>query len=73
MRIIPLFVALAAFAHAEPLFNGKDLSNWKVDSKSKAEHWTVKDGTIHCQSDPKKAGSILWTTKEFTDFTLTLE
>jgi hypothetical protein len=73
MRIIPLFLALTAFANAEPLFNGKDLSNWRVDSKSKVEHWTVKDGTIHCQSGPKKAGSILWTNKEFTDFTLTLE
>ena len=72
-----LILALATSSFAQDgftsLFNGKDLSNWKVDSKSKAEHWTVKDGTIHCQSDPKKAGSILWTTKEFTDFTLTLE
>jgi len=73
MRKFSLFLALTAFAHAEPLFNGKDLSNWRVDSKSKVEHWTVKDGTLHCQSGPKKAGSILWTNKEFTDFTLTLE
>ncbi|MBR9761023.1 DUF1080 domain-containing protein [bacterium] len=57
----------------ESLFNGKNLDQWRIDSKSKATHWTVKDGTIHCQSDPKKAGSLLWTTKEFTDFTLTLE
>ncbi len=58
---------------AESLFNGKNLDQWRVASKSKAIHWTVKDGTIHCQSDPKKAGSLLWTKQEFTDFTLTLE
>jgi hypothetical protein len=57
----------------ESLFNGKNLDQWRVASKSKAIHWTVKDGTIHCQSDPKKAGSLLWTKEEFTDFTLILE
>jgi hypothetical protein len=70
-----LIVLLLPFSllQAEPLFNGKDLKNWRVDSKSKVTHWTVKDGLIHCQSGPKKAGSLLWTKKEFTDFTLTLE
>ena len=73
MRIIPTPLPLTAFANAEPLFNGTDLSNWKVESKGTAENWTVKDGIIHWQSDPSKKGSILWTKKEFTDFTLTLE
>ena len=73
MRMLPLLLALTAFAHAEPLFNGKDLSNWRVESQGKAVNWTVKDGTIHCQSDPSKKGSLLWTKEEFTDFTLTLE
>lgn len=70
--LIALLLPFSALA-GESLFNGKDLSNWRVDSKSKVVHWTVKDGVIHCQSGPKKAGSLLWTTKEFTDFTLTLE
>ena len=73
MRIPTLFILLSSFLQAEPLFNGKDLSNWRIDSKSKAEHWTVKEGVIHCKSCPKKAGSVLWTKKDFTDFTLTLE
>jgi hypothetical protein len=72
MRIPTLFILLSSLLHAEPLFNGKDLSNWRIDSKSKAEHWTVKKGVIHCKSGPKKAGSVLWTKKDFTDFTLTL-
>ncbi|MDA7917092.1 DUF1080 domain-containing protein, partial [Akkermansiaceae bacterium] len=57
----------------EKIFNGKDLSNWRVDSKSNHPHWTVKEGIIHCQSGPKNKGSILWTKKEFSDFTLTLD
>ena len=73
MRIPTLFILLSSLLHAEPLFNGKDLSNWRIDSKSKAEHWTVKEGVIHCKSGPKKAGSVLWTKKDFTDFTLALE
>ena len=69
---LALFLPISSMAE-ESLFNGKNLDQWRIDSKSKATHWTVKDGTIHCQSDPKKAGSLLWTTKDFTDFTLTLE
>ncbi|MDB4537949.1 DUF1080 domain-containing protein [Akkermansiaceae bacterium] len=78
MKIRTLLATLALLAPlsslaGESLFNGKDLSNWRVDSKSKVTHWTVKDGILHCQSGPKKAGSLLWTKKEFSDFTLTLE
>ena len=71
--LLPLFLLpFTAFA-GDSLFNGKDLSGWKSDAKGDFPYWTVKDGAIHCQSGPKKKGSILWTTKEFTDFTLTLE
>lgn len=73
MRIPILLLSLTAFLSAEPLFNGKDLNNWRVDSKSDHPHWTVKDGTIHCKSGPKNQASLLWTKKEFTNFTLTLE
>ena len=57
----------------EALFNGKDLSNWRVEAKGDHPYWTVRDGILHCQSGPQKRGSILWTKKDFTDFTLTLE
>lgn len=70
--LIALLLPFSTLA-GESLFNGKDLSQWRIDSKSKATHWTIKDGLIHCQSDPKQAGSLLWTKKEFTDFTLTLD
>jgi len=70
--LIVLLLPFSALA-GESLFNGKDLEGWRVDSKSKHAHWTVKDGTIHCQSGPKKKGSLLWTKKEFTDFILVVE
>ncbi|MEN8772116.1 MAG: DUF1080 domain-containing protein [Akkermansiaceae bacterium] len=67
-----LLLPLTVFG-GESLFNGKDLTGWKSDAKGDFPYWTAKDGELHCQSGPKKKGSILWTTKEFTDFTLTLE
>ena len=70
--IIACFLPFSCLA-GESLFNGKDLSQWRVDSKSKVTHWTAQDGVIHCQSGPKKAGSLLWTKKEFTNFTLSLD
>ena len=71
--LIPfLLLPFTAFA-GESLFNGKDLTGWKSDAKGDFPYWTAKDGVIQCQSGPKKKGSILWTTKEFTNFILTLE
>jgi hypothetical protein len=58
---------------AKPIFNGKDLTGWKSDAKGTFAHWTVSDGILHAVSDPKKQGNQLWTTKEYTDFSLTLE
>jgi hypothetical protein len=73
MKYLLLFLFPVTALAGESLFNGKDLKNWRVEGKSDFPHWTVKDGVIHCQSGPKKKGSLLWTKKEFTDFTLTLE
>ncbi|MGD1979499.1 MAG: DUF1080 domain-containing protein [Akkermansiaceae bacterium] len=73
MKLLPLLLLPFTALAEESLFNGKDLKNWRSDAKSDFPYWTVKDGTIQCQSGPKKKGSILWTKKEFTDFTLTLE
>jgi len=49
------------------LFNGKDLSGWKVDEETR-QHWTVKDGVL--EHDGKKRD--LWTEPQFGDFTLML-
>ena len=64
--LITLFAA-SLLAQAEPtsLFNGKDLTGWKVAG---ADCWKVVDGAIDGENDPKKKGSILWTEKEYTNF-----
>lgn len=52
-----------------PLFNGKDLSGWKVMGKEAG--WTVKDGVIH--SDAGKEGHWLRSEKQFGDYILKVE
>jgi hypothetical protein len=57
------------------LFNGKDLTGWKIflDPRKKADPekiWTVKDGEIHCE------GSVfgyLITDKEYGDYVLKVQ
>ena len=73
--LIALSIAALPFSAlaGQSLFNGKDLTGWKSDAKGDFPYWTAKEGVLHCQSGPKKKGSVLWTTKEFQDFTLTLE
>jgi len=70
--LIALLFPLSALADVS-LFNGKDLTGWKSDAKGDFPYWTAKEGEILCQSGPKKKGSILWTEKKFTNFTLTLD
>lgn len=69
MKIRTLFalITTSMLSQAEPtsLFNGKDLTGWKVAG---ADCWKVVDGAIHGENDPKKKGSILWTENEHADF-----
>jgi hypothetical protein len=53
------------------LFNGKDLTGWKVEGKA---HWRVEDGVIlGTQDGDAKLGGLLATTDKFRDFELELE
>ena len=65
--IIALLFAASAFsqAAAQPIFDGKTLGGWKIIG---AEAWTVEDGVLVGENDPKKKDSILWTEKEHADF-----
>ena len=54
-----------------PLFNGKDLSGWKVPKGN--IWWKVEKGVLVCQSGPNKRGSTLWTEEKFADFHLELD
>jgi hypothetical protein len=71
-----LAVGLTAQADTPPagfvaLFNGKDLTGWKVPAGDNG-HWKVKDGAIDydARSESKEKDKCLWTEKSFKDFVL---
>ncbi len=70
--IIILFVTIQSLllAQTESLFNGKDLSGWKIYG---TEKWYVEEGLLVCESGPDQEYGYLGTEKQFTDFELTLE
>jgi hypothetical protein len=51
-----------------PLFNGKDLANWKADDEAK-KHWAIADGIIKYDGKNKD----LWTQETFGDFVLKVD
>jgi hypothetical protein len=52
------------------LFNGKDLSGWKIYG---TEKWYVENGLLVCESGPDKEYGYLGTEKTFKDFELSVE
>lgn len=54
----------------EVLFNGKDLTGWKIYG---TEKWLVQDGLLVCESGPDKQYGYLATEKWYNDFILELE
>src|SRR6478735_5174227 len=51
-----------------PLFNGKDLTNFKAED-SKA-FWRVENGILIGENDAAKKGNYLWTQKSYGDFVI---
>ncbi|HEX4546712.1 MAG TPA: DUF1080 domain-containing protein [Candidatus Acidoferrum sp.] len=68
-----LLLGLGAVAQAPrgwvPLFNGKDLTGWKINGE---ERWVAEQGTIFCESTARKYG-YLTTEKNYRDFDLRLK
>ena len=74
----PRFSALLAFALAvpafaaepklTPLFNGKDLTNFKSDGA--AEFWRIENGVLIGENNAAQKGHMLWTKKEYQDFVI---
>jgi hypothetical protein len=61
--------AIVAEPKLKPIFNGKDLSGWKVpDGNDEAGWYKSVDGVLKVQSGSKKKGSILWTEKKYRNF-----
>jgi hypothetical protein len=52
------------------LFNGKDLSGWKVHG---TEKWFVENGELVCESGPDKQYGYLVSDKDFKNFELKVE
>jgi hypothetical protein len=56
-----------------PLFNGRDLSGWKIPAGDNG-HWRVADGVIDYDAESEAAGDKeLWSEKSFGDFVLRLD
>lgn len=58
-------------APAESLFDGRSLTGWT--QRGGGAVYSVQDGCIVGETRPKQPNSFLCTTREFSDFTLTLE
>jgi len=75
-------IAAISFAVASPdpipdgfrsLFNGKDLSGWKIPEGDNG-HWKVVDGVIDYDAQSEAKGDKnLWTEEEFGDFELKID
>ena len=72
------FALLAAGAHAQQpqfvsLFNGKDLSGWKIPEGDNG-HWKVVDGVIDYDAQSESKGDKnLWSEKSYGDFILRVD
>jgi hypothetical protein len=68
---ILLLLSVATFAQKkQTLFNGKDLTGWKIYG---TEKWFVEDGLLVCESGPDNEYGYLGTEQKFKNFELTLE
>jgi hypothetical protein len=72
------FITTASLIRAEEpkfesIFNGKDLTGWKITTfkakpKDPKSHWQVKDGILISENDEEMTGSLLTTEKHYKDF-----
>ena len=63
-------MAPSAKKNPTAIFNGKDLTGWKVHG---TEKWYVQNGELICESGPDRQYGYLATEKKYKDFVLTLE
>jgi len=61
----------AAADELKPIFNGKDLTGWKVPTPNPC--WRVVDGVLIGENDEELKGSLLWTEPSYGNFILELE
>ncbi|MFN8358226.1 MAG: DUF1080 domain-containing protein [Spirosomataceae bacterium] len=68
-----LFVGCVSLSFSQKkvsLFNGKDLTGWRIHG---TEKWYVEDGKMVCESGPDKEYGYLSTEKSYKNFILTVQ
>jgi hypothetical protein len=71
--VLVMLMAVTGQEKFVPLFNGRDLSGWKVPTGDNG-HWRVVDGVIDYDAESEAAGEkSLWTEREFEDFVLRVD
>jgi len=70
LSMILLFASLNGQQKKVSLFNGKDLTGWKIYG---TEKWYVQDGLLVCESGADKKYGYLATDKFYKDFDITVE
>lgn len=68
--LVALLLSASIITAQKNLFNGKDLSGWKIYG---TEKWYVEEGLLVCESGPDKEYGYLATEKHYKNFELTLE
>ncbi|MEQ1860368.1 MAG: DUF1080 domain-containing protein [Chthoniobacteraceae bacterium] len=66
VSLATVLASTAAEPNFAPLFNGKDLTNFKADGAT--PFWRVEDGVLIGENDAAKKGNYLLTQKEYRDF-----
>ena len=70
INILFIFFSISLSVDKIVLFNGTDLTGWKIYG---TEKWYVKDNLLICESGPDKGYGYLATEKFYDNFILTLE
>lgn len=68
---LSLLLALTSIGAAQepsfaPLFNGKDLTNFKAEQSK--DFWRVENGVLVGENNAALKANYLWTTKDYSDF-----
>ncbi len=67
---IGLMASAVGCSSKQALFNGKDLTGWRVVPADQQSIWSVKEGVIHCLGKPN---GYIRTEKQYADYHLHVE